>query len=85
VTVSALSDRSSYRVLRVCADADAAAWWLTVRQRRDVPEAIAVLLAGRSRAEASRDEAERALEWGARVDGWAAAETKPLCVYPWSG
>jgi hypothetical protein len=49
--MSALADRSSYCVLRVCADTDAHAWWLAVRRRRDVPEAISVLLAGRARIE----------------------------------
>jgi hypothetical protein len=85
LSVSALIDRSSYCVLRVCADADAYAWWLEVRQRRDVPEAISVLLGGRTRVELSREDAERALEWAARIDGWAAAETKPLCVYSVQG
>jgi hypothetical protein len=38
-TVSALHDGSTYCALRVCADADADAhaWWLAVRRRRDVP------------------------------------------------
>jgi hypothetical protein len=54
---------------------------LAVRRRRDVPEAISVLLAGRARVELSCEEAERALEWAGRIDGWAGAETKPLCVY----
>jgi hypothetical protein len=35
-----------------------------------------------NRVEPSREEAEGALEWAARVDGWAAVETKPLFVYP---
>jgi hypothetical protein len=46
--VSALHDGSTYCVLRVCADADAHAWWLAVRRRRNVPSAISVLLAGRA-------------------------------------
>jgi hypothetical protein len=47
-----------------------------------VPEAISVLLAGRTRVEVSCEEAERALEWAARVEGWASAKAKPLFVYP---
>ena len=47
-----------------------------------MPGAISVLLAGRARVEVSRDEAVRALEWASRVDGWAEAKTKPLCLYP---
>ena len=81
---SRLSEQSgrSYCVLRVRADSDAHAWWLAVRRRPDVPEAIWVLLAGRARVEVSREEAERALKWAARVEGWPSAEAKPLVVYP---
>jgi hypothetical protein len=46
-----------------------------------VPEAISVLLAGRVRVEVSRVEAERALEWAARIDGWPDSETKPVYMY----
>ena len=81
MVVTALTERSSYCVLRVCADADAYAWWLAVRRRQDVPEAISVLLAGRVRVEVSRDDAERALEWAAHIDGWADAKAKPVCLY----
>ena len=76
------ADRSAYCVLRVRADSDAYAWWLAVRQRRDVPEAIRTLLAGRVRVEVRQEEAERALEWAARIDGWAGSDTKPLYMYP---
>jgi hypothetical protein len=79
--VHAQGDRSAYCVLRVTADSGAYAWWLTVRQRRDVPEAIRALLVGRVRVEVSREEAARALEWAARIDGWEDSEPKPLYVY----
>ena len=46
-----------------------------------MPEAISVLLSGRARVEVSREEAERALEWAAHVEGWASAEAKPLFLY----
>ena len=80
--VSELAGRSGYCALRVCAGSDAHTWWLAVRRRRDVPAAIAALLAGRRRVEVEREEAVRALEWAARVDGWAEAPRKPLCLYP---
>jgi hypothetical protein len=80
--VSALAGRSSYCVLRVHPDTDASLWWAGVRQRRDVPDAIWALLAGRGRVELSRLQAERALEWAAGVEGWADAEPKPLYLYP---
>jgi hypothetical protein len=72
---------TSYFVLRARAEPDAPAWWLAVRRRPDVPEAISVLLAGRARVEVSREEAEDALAWAARIEGWASAEAKPLFVY----
>ena len=77
----AQADRSAYCVLRVSTNAGAYAWWLAVRQRRDVPEAIRTLLAGRARVEVKQEEAERALEWAAGIDGWAGSETKPLYIY----
>ena len=76
------ADRFSYCVLRVCPEAQADAWWRAVRFRRDVPGAILVLALGRSRVELTRDEADRALQWAAGFDEWAAAEPKPLHVYP---
>lgn len=82
MAVIALADRFSYCVLRVRPDAQASEWWNAVRLRRDVPGAILVLAHGRSRVELSRDEAERALQWASRLDGWEAAEPKPLQVYP---
>jgi hypothetical protein len=79
--VNELADRFSACVLRVCPDANANAWWQAVRFRRDVPGAILVLALGRSRVELTRDEADRALQWAAGLDGWAAAEPKPLHIY----
>jgi hypothetical protein len=82
VAVRALTDRLSPCVLRVRPDSPATGWWHAVRLRRDVPGAILVLAHGRSRVELTRDEAERALQWAAGLDGWAAAEPKPLQLYP---
>ena len=67
-------------VLRVCPDADSAAWWSAVRRREDVPAAIAVLAAGRTRVELSYEEADHALTWAARVEGWSAA-ARPLSLH----
>ena len=67
-------------VLRVCPDVDADAWWEAVRRREDVPPAIAALAAGRTRVELSYAEAEHALLWAARVEGWSSA-ARPLSVH----
>jgi hypothetical protein len=83
--VSELADRPAYCVLRVCGDADASDWWRAIARRPDAPEAISVLLTGRTRVELSCDEAARALAWAEQVEGWAGADTKPLCVYPQAG
>jgi hypothetical protein len=67
-------------VLRVCPDVEAAAWWQSVSRRDDVPPAIAALAAGRTRVELSYAEAEHALTWAARVEGWSAT-ARPLSVH----
>jgi hypothetical protein len=72
---------ASYYALRVSSRAAAEAWWEAVRGRRDVPRAIAAMLAGRVRVELSRDEAERALAWAASVDGWERSEPKPVALH----
>jgi hypothetical protein len=71
----------TYAALRVHGHASGHAWWTAASQRRDVPAAIAPLLAGRMRVEVTRDEAVRALAWAAGVAGWAAAEPKPVFVH----
>jgi hypothetical protein len=75
-------DRSSYYALRASPRAEVGAWWSAVRRRPDAPRAITALLAGRSRVEVSREEAAHALAWAEGVDGWTAADPKPLVVYP---
>jgi hypothetical protein len=75
-------DRSSYYALRVSPRAEVDGWWSAVRRRPDAPRAITALLAGRSRVEVSRKEASHALAWAEGVYGWAAADPKPLVVYP---
>jgi len=75
-------DRSSYYALRVSPRSEVDGWWSAVRRRPDAPRAITALLAGRSRVEVSREEATHALAWAEGVDGWAAADPKPLVVYP---
>jgi hypothetical protein len=57
------------------------AWWLAVRLRRDVPVPLKTLLGGRSRVEVTDEEAAAALAWAETVDGWSAAEPKPLFVH----
>jgi hypothetical protein len=69
---------SSYVVLRAL---PGDAWWSAVRGRTDVPHAVAALLHGRRRIELGADEAEAALTWARALDGWAAADPKPLVVY----
>jgi hypothetical protein len=60
----------------------AAAWWSAARQRRDeAPAALLALLAGRTRVEVTGDEAAAALAWAQTVDGWSAAEPKPIFVH----
>jgi hypothetical protein len=71
---------SSYVVLRVDPTADE---WRAAARRRvlDAPDAIRVLLAGRSRVEVGRLEAERALEWAAQVPGWREDRRPPLFIH----
>jgi hypothetical protein len=71
----------SYSALRVRPTASAPAWWSAARERTDVPDAVGMLMAGRTRVELSDDAAAEALEWAASVDGWGAADPKPLFVH----
>lgn len=68
-------------MLRVCPRASAAGWWSAARLRRDAPPAIGALLAGRQRVELTPGEAAQAIIWARSVEGWAAAEPKPLFIY----
>lgn len=70
-----------HTTLRVNPDATAADWWAAVRQRPDAPEAITTLLKGRRRVELTPSEAEQAMAWAGSVDGWGAAEPKPLFLH----
>lgn len=49
--------------------------------RRDAPPAVGALLAGRRRVEVTPLETDQALEWAGSVDGWTAAEPKPLFIH----
>jgi hypothetical protein len=80
--VTLTPERSSYHALRLSPGAEDDGWWSAARRRPDTPRAIAVLLAGRSRIEVSRDEAAHALAWAEGVEGWVGADPKPLVVYP---
>ena len=57
--------------------------WLRAARGRavDAPDAIRALLADRSRVEVGADEAERALEWAARLPGWREDGRPPLFAY----
>ena len=70
-----------HTTLRVNPDAAAADWWAAVRRRPDAPEAIGGLLKGRSRVELTSTEAAEAMTWAGSVDGWSAAEPKPLFIH----
>jgi hypothetical protein len=71
---------SAYVVLRV--DPSARAWLAAARVRSfEAPDPIRALLAGRSRVEVSRDEAERALAWAARLPGWSDDARPPLFIH----
>ena len=72
----------SYYALRRCPGAAAEQWWLVARRRRDLPPALHALAVGRARVELTGEEAADALAWAERVEGWAAAEIKPLLVHP---
>jgi hypothetical protein len=71
---------SSYVVLRLD---PAAVVWLAAARRRGVeaPDPIRALLAGRSRVELGRDEAERALLWAAQLPGWDEDRRPPLFIH----
>jgi hypothetical protein len=79
---SATTNPDSYVALRVRESAAAETFWAAVRKRRDAPPAVGALLAGRSRIEVTRWEADEALAWAGSVDGWNGAELKPLFVHP---
>lgn len=72
---------NSYVVLRVRETGAAEAFWVAARKRRDRPPAVGALLAGRSRIEVTRWEADQALAWAGSVDGWDGADDKPLFVH----
>src|SRR4029450_1850361 len=60
-------------VLRVCPRAAADAFWSALRAEREIPDAIAVLLAGRIRVEITRQEAAEALGSAAGNSGRGSA------------
>ena len=68
-------------VLRICPDASAPAFWDAVSRRPDAPPAIDALLTGRQRVEVTAWEATQAIVWAENVDGWAAADPKPVFVH----
>ena len=70
-----------HTALRVNPRASAAGWWSAARLRHDTPPAISALLAGRRRVELTPDEAAQAMTWAGSVDGWTAAEPKPLFIH----
>ena len=70
-----------HAVLRICPEASAPAWWDAVSRRLDAPPAIDALLTGRRRVEVTEQEATQAIIWAENVDGWAAAEPKPIFVH----
>jgi hypothetical protein len=71
---------STYVVLRL--DPAAAEWLSAARLRGfEAPDAIRALLAGRSRVELGREEAEQALAWAARLPGWDADGRPPLVIH----
>jgi hypothetical protein len=71
---------SPYVVLRL--DPSAGAWLAAARLRGfEAPDPIRALLAGRSRVEVGRDEAELALAWAARLPGWNDDARPPLFIH----
>jgi hypothetical protein len=68
-------------VLRICPEASAPAWWDAVSRRPDAPPAIDALLSGRRRVEVTAQEATQAIVWAENIDGWAAADPKPVFVH----
>jgi hypothetical protein len=79
--MSAVIERDSYCALRVCPKASAPAWWAAARARSDTPAAIWALMAGRTRVELTGEAAAQVLAWAEGVDGWAAADPKPLFIH----
>jgi hypothetical protein len=75
------TDYVSYSVLRVRPGAPASEWWAEVQRRRDAPPPIAALARGRSRIELTTDDANAALAWAGKVEGWGSAEPKPLFIH----
>jgi hypothetical protein len=76
-----LTEAPQKAVLRIRPEASAPAWWDAVSRRPDAPPAIGALLTGRRRVELPSQEATQALSWAENVDGWAAADPKPLFVH----
>jgi hypothetical protein len=72
----------SYKALRAVRGSDAEPWWSAVGQSACVPPPLAALLTGRTRIEVSAEEADAALAWAERQDGWADANPKPLVIHP---
>ena len=68
-------------VLGIRPEVLASAWWDAVSRRPDAPPAIHALLTGRQRVEVTAQEATQALTWAPSVDGWAAADPKPLFIH----
>jgi len=75
-----LSD-APHTALRVNPRASAAGWWSGARLRLDTPPAVSTLLTGRKRVEVTPEEATQAIAWAGSVDGWDAAEPKPLFIH----
>ena len=73
---------ASYKALRAVHTGDAETWWSAARRSSHVPPPLAALLQGRTRIEVSAEEADAALAWAERLDGWAEAHPKPLVVHP---
>jgi hypothetical protein len=70
----------TYVVLRL--DPAAAEWLAAARGRGfEAPDPIRALLAGRSRVEIGRDEAEHALAWAAQLPGWDEDRRPPLLIH----
>jgi hypothetical protein len=71
----------SYSAVRICPESSAPEWWSEATRRRDAPPALLPLLRGRRRVELTPDEAATVLAWAGTIDGWTAAEPKPLFVH----
>ena len=68
-------------MLRIRPEASAPAWWDAVSRQPDAPPAIGALLSGRRRVEVTALDATERSIWAGNVDGWAAADPKPLFVH----